>query len=124
MGTPNDQYLYGYWKMTAMRFLKPDQTWESESVFGGASIFTKAGYINTFTRTSELSFGYSGNFKLKGNDLVITPEVCSIPSLENRLIIRTLKSVSENELTLSMVDEATGREYEMDFQILTRSFVS
>jgi|GEM_PF-2627221 len=119
-----DQNLYGYWKMTVIRFLKDDGTWESEEVVGGASIFTESGYINTFTRTSELSFGYSGMFTIKGNDLIITPEVCSIQEREGGLFIRTVKSVSRDALTLGMVDDATGRSYEMDFIPLARSFVA
>jgi hypothetical protein len=121
MATIN-QNLYGYWKMTAMRFLKTDGEWESETVFGGSSVFTESGQINTFTRTSEIPFGYSGTFVIKGNDLLITPEVCSITSQEGHLIIRTVKELGAESLTLAMTDEATGRKYEIDFRLLDRSF--
>jgi hypothetical protein len=115
--------LYGYWKMIDMRFLKADGEWESEKVFGGCSLFTESGQINTFTRTSELAFGYSGTFTIKGNDLLIKPEVCSLQSLEGHIITRTIVQVSADRLVLGMTDEATGRKYEIFFDLVTRSFL-
>lgn len=119
-----NENLYGYWKMTEMRFLDDDGNWISEKVFGGASVFTKSGEINTFTRTSEIAFGYSGRYTVKGNDLLITPEVSSILDQENKLIIRTIKELTADSLTLAMVDAATGRNYCIDFKIASRSFTA
>lgn len=114
--------IFGFWKMTAIRYQNESGEWESETVFGGASIFTEDGHINTFTRTSELAFGYSGTFAIKGNDLIIQPEVSSLPEIEGKTIVRSLKSLKDDQMTLTMLDDATGRTYEMDFLLKTRHF--
>jgi hypothetical protein len=114
--------LYGCWKLTAVKFMNGEGAWEEEEVLGGTSIFTEGGIISTFTRTSDLAFGYSGNFALNGNDLEIKADVCSIPDLEGKTIIRTVKKLTEDELTLGLDDEATGRYYLMDFKLLTFTF--
>lgn len=113
--------LYGMWRMIAMRFKKDDGAWESETVYGGFSSFTSGGYISTFTR-AEIPFGYSGKFTIKGDDLVIVPEVCSIQELEGQTIVRTVKKLTAETLTLAMTDHATGRNYEIDFKLLTHQF--
>ena len=120
MGAINNN-LYGLWKMTAMRYQNDTGSWESESVFGGTSMFTSRGHILTFT-SAEIPFGYSGTFTMQGDDLVITPEVCSIPELEKTTIRRTVKSITAETLTLGMVDSATGRNYEIDLKLLAKTF--
>ena len=117
-----NQNLYGCWKMTEMRFLRPDGTWDLEPVIGGSSVFTQNGHISTFTRTADLPYGYSGRFTIKGNDLLVYPEASSIPEQEGHLLIRTVKELSADHLVLAMNDEATGRKYEMKFSILERHF--
>lgn len=107
--------------MTSMRFRKGDGAWEPEIVYGGTSVFTANGQIVTFTR-AEIPFGYSGSFKIKGDDLLITLEVCSIQELEGKMITRTVTKLTTDTLTLAMTDEATGRDYEIDFQLLATSF--
>ena len=114
--------LYGCWKLTAMRYQISDGSWEDEVVFGGNAVFTESGEITTFTRTADLAFGYSGKFVLRGDDLVITPQVSSITAIEGKTIIRTVKILSAGELTLGMHDDATGRNYEIGFKLLTRQF--
>ena len=108
--------------MIAMRYRDIEGNWENELVFGGTSVFTETGVISTFTRTSELAFGYSGKFSLKGDDLVIVPEVCSIATLEGAPITRTVKKLTPETLLLGMIDDATGRNYEIELKLLTRSF--
>ena len=114
--------LYGYWKMIAMRFRKADQSWESEEVLGGASVFTESGQILTYTRTSELGFGYNGTFEIKDNVIHTRIEVCSIPELEGTISTRTIKKLSADSLVLGMFDEATGRDYEIELKLVTNSF--
>jgi hypothetical protein len=114
--------LFGCWEMTEMKFKNGEGAWEHETVLGGTSIFTESGIVNTFTRTAELAFGYSGRFEIEGSDLRITLKVCSIPALESLQIIRKVLKLSTNALTLGMIDDATGREYEIDFKLLTRKF--
>lgn len=116
-----NQNLYGLWQMISMRFQNENGNWESEPVEGGTSMFTSTGQILTFTR-AEIAFGYSGTFVIDGDDLVITPDVCSIPELEKTPIIRRVISVTAESLTLGMTDAATGRIYEIDFRLVARSF--
>ena len=121
MKTLNDS-VFGFWKITSIRFLNSDEKWEDETLFGGSTIITKTGNLTTYTKTSDLSFGYSGTFKVKGDDLLITPDVCTIPEMEGNITIRTVKSVSEKSLLLGSIDEATGRTYEFEFELVTRGF--
>ncbi len=120
----NLQNLYGYWKMTGMRYLKPDGSWEQEQVLGGSSVITQSGEILTYTRTSELGFGYSGQFTVEKDSLVTRVDVCSIPELEKKVIRRTIKQCTPQLLILGMHDEATGRDYEIEFNLLTRTFTN
>lgn len=120
MGAINNN-LYGLWKMVEMRFQRDDGSWEAEPVYGGTSMFTSNGQILTFTR-AEIPFGYSGTFTIKGDDLVITPEVCSLDELENTTIRRTVKHLTAETLTLGMVDAATERNYEIYFKLIAKSF--
>jgi hypothetical protein len=119
--TKINQSLYGLWEMTAMRFQDGAENWESEPIFGGTSMFTQSGQILTFTR-AEIAFGYSGTFVIDGDELVITPQVCSIPELEKTRFVRTVKTLTSDALTLMMTDSATGRRYEIDFRLISRSF--
>ena len=120
----NIQNLYGFWKMTGMRFLKADGTWEDEKVLGGTSAFTQSGQINTYTRTSELGFGYSGTFVVQDNTLIINVDVCSLPEYEGKTIRRIIKKTGPESLLLGMADDATGRDYEIEFSLVTRSFLN
>ena len=114
--------LFGCWRLTAVRFKNYEGIWEHEEVYGGFSAFTEAGFMTTFSRTSDLPFGYSGTFSLNGNEIEITPEVCSIPELEGTKFFRTVKKLTSEDLTLGTDDEATGRHYELDFKLLTSTF--
>ncbi len=121
MGLTN-RYIYGYWKMTAIRFQRIDGSWESERVIGGSSIITESGHITTYTRTSEVGFGYSGQFTVQNNVLIIKVEACSITALENTVITRVVLKATPDAMQLEMHDAATGRHYEMDFNLITRKF--
>ena len=114
--------VYGFWGMTAIRYRKPDGTWESETVFGGSTVITESGFINAYTRTSEIEFGYSGTFKLSGDGADVHLDVCSIQALEGKVVHRKVVKCTPEFLTTEMLDEATGRVYEMDFKLLTRRF--
>jgi hypothetical protein len=114
--------LYGYWKMTGMRFRDESGSWNEETVIGGDSIITESGNINTYTRTSETDFGYSGKFKVKGDELIIALDVCTVPELEGKTIKRSVKELTSDSLTLGLLDDATGRSYEVDLKLVTRNF--
>lgn len=113
---------YGFWGMTAIRYQKPDGSWESEKVFGGSTVITESGFINAYTRTSEVEFGYSGTFKVNGDGADVHLDVCTITALEGKVVYRKVLECTPEFLKTEMLDEATGRVYEMDFKLLTRRF--
>ena len=121
----NDQLknACGFWKMTSIRHQKSDGTWEAEKIIGGTTVITESGFINAYTRTTEIDFGYSGTYTVNGNVASVQVEVCSFPNLEGTTLLRTVLETTPEYLKTEMTDEATGRLYQMEFKLLTRTFV-
>ncbi len=115
--------LFGYWQLESLGFMNID-TWENEVPISGTAVFTEAGFMNLYTHTTQFSFGLFGKFFVEDEKIYVSMDFCTTPEMKDKRFTLAITSANDKDLTLSMVDDATGLTYESHFRLITRRFLN